>query len=367
MDPREFVVLHHVLKDCHEMITENPTVPKSIDVCLEMCLQKYRDLLNILENLLAKPKYWRRLLYTFKEHELLTTYNGFRDSVLLLRDLSSDMKMNRQFVQISVAMAKIMEEEAEDEDEDEDELESRDDTARPSADLPEGTPHQPSKAPASKRPKYRRGGPKFLADFANLLSSDFTRSLILVIEVEDVSDHTRFKMVPVRNKIDTGSDENFVSKALIAKHGMDPNKVQDLPVEKQQERTLEMLNNLTFTPKQEVTISWHKPQDKKIRETTFLIVDSGLFDVLIGSKHWADEARQSVLFSFGRHRMEAERKQEELDDQNAEKESKQTIQKQLKETDYLLPRVGSWKKVGEPSEPTRREKRRSRQHTSALF
>lgn len=87
---REFVVLHHVLKDCHEMITENPTVPKSIDVCLEMCLQKYRDLLNILENLLAKPKYWRRLLYTFKEHELLTTYNGFRDSVLLLRDLSSE-------------------------------------------------------------------------------------------------------------------------------------------------------------------------------------------------------------------------------------------------------------------------------------
>lgn len=23
-----------------------------------------------------------------------------------------------------------------------------------------------------------------------------------------------------------------------------------------------MLDNLTFTPKQEVTISWHKPQDK---------------------------------------------------------------------------------------------------------
>lgn len=201
-------------------------------------------------------------------------------------------------------MAKIMEEEAGDEDEDEDDPENRDDTARPSEDLLEGAQRQPSKAPASRRPKYRRGGPKFFADFANLLSSDFTRSLILIIEVEGMNDHTRFKMVPVRNKIDTGSDENFVSKALIAKHGMDPNKIQDLPVDKQQERTLEMLNNLTFTPKQEVTISWHKPQDKKQRETTFLIVDSGLFDVLIGSKHWADEARQSVLFSLGRHRME---------------------------------------------------------------
>ncbi|KAG6354723.1 hypothetical protein INS49_003804 [Diaporthe citri] len=280
--------------------------------------------------------------------------------------------MNRHFVQISVAMAKIMEEGAEDEDEDEedDELKNRDDTAHPSEDLPEGIQHQPSKAPASERPKYRRRGRKFLAEFANLLASDFTRSLILVIEVEDVDDHMRFKMIPVRNKIDTGSDENFVSKELIAKHGMDPNKIRDLPVEEQQERTLEMLNNLTFTPKQEVTISWHKPRDKKQRQTTFLIVDSGLFDVLIGSKHWADEARQSVLFGFGRHRTEGnnsdrQSRQEELDDQNAEKEAKQNIKKQLQETDDLLPRVGSGKKAGEPSEQTRREMRRSRQHTSA--
>ncbi|KAI3390438.1 hypothetical protein diail_9644, partial [Diaporthe ilicicola] len=285
---REFVVLHHVLKDCHEMITENTTTPKSIEVCLEMCLQKYRDLLNILEDLLAKPKYWRRLLYTFKEHELLTTYNGFRDSVLLLRDLSSDMKMNRQFVQISVAMAKIM---AEDEDEEdyESDNETGDRTARSSEDRTERTQNQVSRISAPtqpKRPKRRRRGPQFLADFANLMSSDFTRSLILVIEVEGAVDHMRLKMVPVRNKIDTGSDENFVSKALITKHRMDPNIIQELPANKQQERTLEMLDNLTFTPKQEVTISWHKPQDKKQRETTFIIVDSGLFDVLIGSKHW---------------------------------------------------------------------------------
>lgn len=65
------------------------TVPESIDFCLEMCLQRYRDLLNILENLLASPKHWRQLLDTFKEHELLTIYNGFRDSVLLLWDLST--------------------------------------------------------------------------------------------------------------------------------------------------------------------------------------------------------------------------------------------------------------------------------------
>lgn len=198
-------------------------------------------------------------------------------------------------------MAKLM---AEDEDEDEDEPDSEDQPTGSSEDLAQGIQNKVLTVPAPKRRRYRRGGPQFLADFANLLSSDFTRSLILIIEVEGVTDHTRFKMVPVRNKIDTGSDENFVSKALISKHGMDSNKIQQLPLEMQQERTLEMLDNLTFTPKEQVTISWHKPQDKKQRETTFLIVDSGLFDVLIGSKHWVDEARASVLLSFGRKKTE---------------------------------------------------------------
>lgn len=120
---------------------------------------------------------------------------------------------------------------------------------------------------------YRREGPQFLADFATLLSSDFTRSLVLVIEAEGVDDHTRFKMVPVRNKIDTDSVENFVSEALIARNSMDPGKIRDLPAKQQQEKTLEMLDNLSYTPKQEVTISWHKPQDKsneKLRSSLWI-------------------------------------------------------------------------------------------------
>lgn len=201
-------------------------------------------------------------------------------------------------------MAKIMEEEAEEEDENDNEPRNDNDTTGHSQNQAGGTQGQTANFPAPKRRKHRRGATQFLADFANLLSSDFTRSLTLVIELEGVHDHMRLKEVPVRNKIDTGSDEDFVSRELITKHGMDRNKIHDIPVEKQQERTLRLLNNLTFTPTQEVTISWHKPQDARQRETTFLVVDCNLFDVLIGSKHWVDEAKQSMLFSFGRHRKE---------------------------------------------------------------
>lgn len=46
-----------------------------------------------------------------------------------------------------------------------------------------------------------------------------------------------------------------MSNSLIARHDMGQSKIRDLPAEKQQDRTLEMLDNLTCTPEKEVTIS----------------------------------------------------------------------------------------------------------------
>ncbi|KAG8161943.1 hypothetical protein KVR01_007708 [Diaporthe batatas] len=362
---REFCVLQHVLEDCFEMIKGDATASESIESCLEMCLHKYRDLLEILDSLLSKPKFWRLFLYTIKEHELFTSYNGFRDSVLLLRDLSSDLKMNRQFVQISIAMATIMAEGEDDDAEDDDEEPTDEsDTAGHPHNQPEGTQKGATKSPAKRR-RYRKRGSQFFSELADLMSSDFTRSIFLMIELEGRDDHTRFKTVPVRNKVDTGSDGNFVSRSLLDKHGMDPAKIKDIP-HKMEEREFEMLNNFKFTPEKEVTISWHKQNDKKQRETTFIVLDCDLFDVLTSSSQWVDEARESVLFTMKRHKNEAERKNEDLAYRDAEKEAKkniqkklqENIQKQLQETDTLAMRIGSWKKGGETGESSRREKKR---------
>lgn len=117
-------------------------------------------------------------------------------------------------------------------------------------------------------------------------------------------DSTRFKMVPVREKVDTGSDENFVSMELTQKHHIDPDIIKDLPIGQQKERTLVTLGNFTFTPKQEVTSFWHKTNDKKQRQTSFIIVESDLFDVLIGQKKYEDEAKRAVLVGIGRNKSE---------------------------------------------------------------
>jgi hypothetical protein len=208
-------------------------------------------------------------------------------------------------------MARMMEEE-EDDDEENDVNSVEGVMREPHRDYSqEGSqPGHDSSANATSSP--RRAGRRsaalrfqvLLKDFANLLSMDFTRSLILVLETAGPQDHSRFQFIPVRNKIDTGSDENFISKRLIEKHRMDPSIIKEIPSDKLSQRTFEMLNGLTFTPTQEVKLCWHKPQDKKQREDIFLIVECDLFDVLIGSKQWTEETQQSVLFSFGRHKTE---------------------------------------------------------------
>lgn len=361
---REFVVLRHVFHECGETVLGSipEEVPQSIKEISHMSMEKYHELLKILEKFVNKPKMARMVLYAYHEHELMLCYNGFRDSVMLLRDLCSEMKMSqhlmqnseemsrhfmqnsiemsRHFMEMSIAMARMM---AEEEDDDEQDYRN----------LAEGVPVEPHRdqaqdgsqehdgaTNASPRKAGRRSaGLRFqalLKDFASLLSMDFTRSLILVLETAGPQDQSRFQYVPVRNKIDTGSDENFISKQLIDKHHMDPSIISEIPVDKLSQRTLAMLNGLTFTPTQEVKIRWHKPQDKKQREDTFIIVESDLFDVLIGSKQWTEETQESVFFSFRRHKPEPERKKEEEEEQAAKKDQRKVLEKQIAETEELL-------------------------------
>ena len=146
------------------------------------------------------------------------------------------------------------------------------------------------------------GHRNFFYEFATLMSTDWTRSLVLVIQVPEMTHPSGLKFIPVRNKIDTGSDENLVSAELLSKHGMDSSKIQPIPSEKQGERTLRMLNGFTFTPTQEVRLQWHRPHDMRQREDTFVIVPEAPFDVLIGSEQFKDEAKTKLFFVFGRNK-----------------------------------------------------------------
>ena len=87
----EVVILQHILQECGDTISNVEPLPHSIRTCAEICIERQRELLHILDRLIhpRRHEWFRYARITLKEPELMVIYNSFRDSVLLLRDLSS--------------------------------------------------------------------------------------------------------------------------------------------------------------------------------------------------------------------------------------------------------------------------------------
>lgn len=87
----EVVILQHILQECGDTISNVEPLPHSIRTCAEICIERQRELLYILDRLIhpRRHEWFRYARITLKEPELMVIYNSFRDSVLLLRDLSS--------------------------------------------------------------------------------------------------------------------------------------------------------------------------------------------------------------------------------------------------------------------------------------
>ncbi|KAM5341924.1 hypothetical protein ACJ41O_014955 [Fusarium nematophilum] len=284
---REIVILRHILKESSAMISHVQSLPKSIEDCLKICIERQAELLRTLDFLMRPTKHeWAQRVrisfeMTMKQPDLMLVYNSFRDSVLLLRDLSSTLRMDQHFLQMGMAIAQIL---SENEGEDWDDGEG----GANEACLREQTGTAPAIS-ASASPTKRRRRVSFFSELKDLFANDFTRSLVLVIHVAGMDGAKKLQFVPVRNAIDTKSDENLVSAELLAKHGMDQEMLTAIPEEHRQERELGMIEGFKFTPTHQVRLSWHKHNDMKQREDLFVVVNQAPFDVLIGLKQWKDE------------------------------------------------------------------------------
>ncbi|KAI8402673.1 hypothetical protein FOFC_17989 [Fusarium oxysporum] len=172
----------------------------------------------------------------------------------------------------------------------------------------------------------------FVSEVRELIANDFTRSLVLIVP----NGADSFRLVTVRNKIDTGSDENFVNAELLQRHEIDPATITTIPEETREQRTLHMLNDFKFTPTQEIRLSWHKPNDMKQRESDFVIVKDAPFDVLIGSKQWQREVKKSAFFLIGRRKSKAAKKEQKENAEKEEENAERLLKAQLEQTDELL-------------------------------
>lgn len=150
----------------------------------------------------------------------------------------------------------------------------------------EASEHQDRTAKPS-RPRRRADANKLLFDFISLQIFDFKRDIVILIELPNITGADMYEHIPVRNIVDTGSnEENFISRKVLTEHGMDSAKILELSEAEQTERAIATVAG-DFTPAHEVTLYWHRLKDTNQRRARFLVVDSPNFDVIIGNRTWA--------------------------------------------------------------------------------
>ncbi|KAK4038338.1 hypothetical protein C8A01DRAFT_37726 [Parachaetomium inaequale] len=200
-----------------------------------------------------------------------------------------------------------------------------------------GTARSTNQGDHSTSPRNRRGRlQRFNRDLANLLASDFTRDLIIIFETDSTEPSERFQWVPLRNKIDTYSDENFISHKILDKYDVKQGKIREIPEGEQREWELTMLGGYKLKPQREITLEWYRPKDSQKRETTFIIAENNPpFDTLICKKDWDSEIPQCAFPIFGRRKTKYERKAEAEEEQKQEQIARELVRKQLEEVSNM--------------------------------
>ncbi|KAF4449022.1 hypothetical protein F53441_7672 [Fusarium austroafricanum] len=253
-----------------------------------------------------------------ESHDTISNNDSLPSSITTCAHICQSHRMDQQFLHMSVAMAQILSEN-------------------------EGCGLSNDQDPAEKtaissgglnnaRLAKHRQKLSFVSEVQDLISNDFTRSLFLVIRVANTD---RLQTVPVRNKIDTGSAENFVSAELLEKHDIDPATIITIPEERREERKLQTIGGFTFTPTREVWLYWHKPDDMKQRQDLFVVVENDQFDLVIGTKQWEAEMKKSAFFTPRIHQSKEERRAQREAAEAAEAEAEALIKTQLEETERL--------------------------------
>ncbi|KAI0450729.1 hypothetical protein F5B21DRAFT_517261 [Xylaria acuta] len=332
----EITILQSILKDCGEIVDSEASVPNTVQGALELCHMKRVALLEILEKIMPATrdsplKRIRRIMKPFiisiEEPRVMAAYESFRNTVLMLRDLTSDSTMALLLSEGGPAS---------------DTTGRRDGLHDPS--------YQDQITTTPKGTEFgtegRQKGNELYMNFVSLMHCDFTRDLILVIEVAGCEGLDQFKFVPLRNKVDTASDENFISRKVLQKHKMDMSKLVQIPEEDRRQRTLEGIGG-HFTPEQETELCWHKLNDRKQRYGTFIVMDDPPFDVLIGSKQFANESGPLAMYGFGRYLSKTKRKDQDEEHKQRRRDAENEVKSQLAEAKKISERFKMTMTAGE--------------------
>ncbi|KAL8936871.1 MAG: hypothetical protein Q9211_003976 [Gyalolechia sp. 1 TL-2023] len=151
----------------------------------------------------------------------------------------------------------------------------------------------------------------------DLIKQNFTRNATIVVNSDVESYPERIRYVHVRAKMDTGCDDNLITMAVFEKAGIHISNLLEIPADEMVE--LHGLEGAKCTPQYETTLTWYQDGDMKMREHKFYVVEEGPFDMLIGSRRFAQDlaAHDNPALIIGR----LKKRKAEREAQRIEKES----------------------------------------------
>ncbi|KAK3346485.1 hypothetical protein B0T25DRAFT_552117 [Lasiosphaeria hispida] len=341
----ELEVIGLILEECIQTLespshAEKSDIPPSIGRCLVLCVKKRNDAIETMEKIYGKQgdkrsAFVKGVRYTFLavayEQPLIARFNSFRDAVMLLRDLTSDFRIESRIMQLSSAMTILLNEDTQFQlNEDVASIVSIDEMN--AEEHPPDASHHRDATARPPRPRRRVDANKFLFEFISMQRFDFKRQIFVLIELPGIKGADMYEHIPVRNIVDFGSnEENFISRKILTDYGMDPAKIRQLSADEQTERTHTTIAG-PFTPTHEVTLYWHRLKDTNQRRARFLVVDNNGFDVIIGNKLWsATEGPNHAHLAMPGYQSWKERKKTKKAEEKKVREAWATIQRQKEE------------------------------------
>jgi hypothetical protein len=139
----------------------------------------------------------------------------------------------------------------------------------------------------SDTPKHLRKGNLPGRTWRELITQNFTRNATIVLDSGAGALPEKVKYIHVRAKMDTGCNDNLITLDLFDRAQIDKALLVEIPEEDQFELT--MIEGAKCTPMYKIPLTWYQDGDMKMRHSEFYVVKNGPFDMLIGSRRFAQD------------------------------------------------------------------------------
>jgi hypothetical protein len=123
----------------------------------------------------------------------------------------------------------------------------------------------------------------FVNGTVQLSDPAFEKGMVLV-EDETRNGGERFRYKPARIKIDTGSAADFINREYLKR--VRYNLADLLEISEGNREGIEGLNKIIYRPTHKAGVQWYLQGETQVQVASFLVVDSGPFDILLSSRNF---------------------------------------------------------------------------------